>query len=993
LQVSGIFATFEQKMHRLLYRFFAFCLLSAALVVVFAFVVKQEDQPGPNRADEISPDSLMGKANEMGKLQPDSAIFYYEKAALGFQKQGAWAEWFDCINKVRDLYKTARKYQASIDYMRKASHTALTQIGETDTITAKVFTRLGTAYDLAGKYDSALIAYSKAVSVFEKYRIEDGTVATLQKNIGNIYGRRMDYQQATDHLGEALRIRLQLSDHAVAARIYNDLGVVYQNWKDFPKALDQYNLALKLISPDDVFQAVVQTNIAASYQGLGLFEQALKNLNQALNRFIVQYGPEHEYVSAVYLSIAQIAQEQGQTEEAIGKYETALSIAQKLYGNKHRDLIRIYTSMAEVYAEKHQFLTSLHYQQQSLIALLPSFNDTSVLVNPSEQQFIPDPWLFDVLQSKGELWQQQYRLTPDTVLLQHALNCFGLASRHINYMRRNYSSELSKLKLADLTYHNFEQALKVVVEQYRISSNKCWIDTALLFSEQFKAAVLLESVKDNEARLFADIPPDLLERDLQLRETLAQTEQQLFDLQQQKASPDTLNKINKQLFELRKQNRQLNSRIEQDYPGFARLKYETNTPGSKDIIEHLLDDKTGFIEYFTADSAIYAIVISKQQSFLAVLDKDKGFDSSIDTLRSLLSDPGLAQRQPDEAYRSFCQNAYYLYQTLLREPLSRLPEEISRLVIVTDGILGYLPFEALLTGLPEVSQPDFRNLTPHYLIQRYAISYGASATLLLEQQATRSKRASELFAAFAPSYSQPDSLTTAQNKVAELKGAAAEVRQISELTGGRVLSGNEASKTNFKNQAEQYQILHLAMHGTVNDENPMYSYLLFTQTPATPNDYARLHTYELYTMNLNADLAVLSACSTGEGKAQHGEGIMSLSRGFIYAGCPAIVMSLWKAADNGTQKIMTFFYQNLLQNQLKDIALQQAKLRFLTDADRITANPFYWATFVLLGNAQPIPTGYSFTFWALSIFALIGLFAAFFRIWRKNGFKKLNIGG
>lgn len=102
---------------------------------------------------------------------------------------------------------------------------------------------------------------------------------------------------------------------------------------------------------------------------------------------------------------------------------------------------------------------------------------------------------------------------------------------------------------------------------------------------------------------------------------------------------------------------------------------------------------------------------------------------------------------------------------------------------------------------------------------------------------------------------------------------------------------------------------------------------------------------------------VPSACSTGEGRALRGEGIMSLSRGFIYAGCPSIVMSLWKAADDGTQKIMVHFYQALLQHTGKDIALQQAKLQYLSNADQITAHPFYWATFVLLGNPNAMKQG------------------------------------
>ncbi len=956
-------------------------LWSAAVAVILAFTIGQDRQPHLSSANNIPPDSLVKRADALLKSSPDSALMIYDRAAEAFRIDKNWTQWFECINKMRDIHKTARKYQASINHMREAAQTAIVQIGETDTITAKVLMRLGTAYEIAGKYDSALMVYQQAVSVFELHQIEDATVATLQKNIGNIYGRRMDYQQATDRLSEALRIRLQLNDQNVAARIYNDLGIVYKNWKDFPKALEQYNKALKLINPEDSFKPVVLTNIADSYKGLELYDKALDFLLQALQQFTREYGPEHEYVSEVHHSIADLAQQQGKTEEAIKQFELALSIAHKLYGSKHRDITDIYSAMADTYAANGQYAKALQNCQQALTALLPSFNDSSATVNPSEKQFIPDPWLFTVLQSKGKMWHNQYRTAPDTGYLHHALSCFSLAAKHINYLRRSYSSELSKLKLAELTYNNFEQGMQVVAELYQQTGNSSWVDTALLFSEQYKAAVLLESVKDNEARLFANIPPELLDRDLQLRETLAQTEQQLFDQQQLQAPPDSLEKLNKQLFDLRKQSQQLGNRIEREFPQYAKLKFETTTPATKDISGKLLDKQTAFIEYFTADSAIYAIVITKQKVQFMVFNKDSTFERRIETLRELLAQPTYAQRNPKEAYRQFAENANSLYQTLLHQPLSQLPDDITRLIIVPDGKMGYLPFEALLTALPDTPQPVFRDLIPFYLIQKYAVSYGTSATLLLEQQHPKQKRATQLLAAYSPDYSRPDSLSNAKSAMAELKGAAQEVQQITQLTGGRAFTGSEATKSQFKDQAGNYQILHLAMHGVVNDENPMYSHLLFTQSPTTPNEYAQLHTYELYTMNLRADLAVLSACSTGEGRALRGEGIMSLSRGFIYAGCPSIVMSLWKAADDGTQKIMVHFYQALLQHTGKDIALQQAKLQYLSNADQITAHPFYWATFVLLGNANAIETGTNRWYWVVLLLALGGVIWATRKWW------------
>ncbi|OWY22783.1 CHAT domain-containing protein [Sphingobacteriales bacterium UPWRP_1] len=936
----------------------------AAVALLLAFTVFAPPQG-------IDPtDSLYETANRLQKQNlPDSAIALFQQAANGYKTARNWQQWFDCINKVREIYKSSRNFQASVQHMQQAAQIALSEIGATDTITARVLTRLGTAYDIWGKFDSAMIAYQQAVAIFEIHHVEDATVATLQKNIGNIYGRRMDYQQATDHLSEALRIRLQLNDVEVAARIYNDLGIVYQNWNDFDKALEQFNRALALLKPDDGFRAVVFTNIAASYQGQQQFGKAGSYLQQALQLFIHQYGNTHEYVSAAYLSMAQVQQQQGNFDQAIAGYRQSLNIAKQLYGDKHRDITRIYAGIAGAYADISQPAQALQYYQNALTALLPFFNDTMPTANPSEKHFIPDPWLFDILQSKGEVWLQLYRHQPDTVLLHRALSCFGLAAKHINFLRRSYASELSKLKLSNLTYSNFERAMWAATQLYAHQPNQHMADTALLFAEQYKAAVLLESVQNNEARLFSNLPPKLLEEDRQLRETLAQTEQHYFEMQQQQAPDDSLQLTDKKLFDLRRKSNRLTQLIEQQYPQYNRLKFEAKTAGIADISGKLLNENTALINYFTADSSIYAIVVTRPTAVLYTLNKTPAFEQDLDTIRTLLSQPGAVQRNTKQAFAVFTQCAHRLYNTLLQQPLAQMPAGINRLIIVPDGKLGYLPFEILLPTLPDSTRADFRTLAPLYLLQRYAISYGASATLLLEQQtAAHHQTAAKLFAGFAPQYiQQPGNNNPPQDTQAQLQGAVEEVAQIAQLTGGQAFLDQTATKERFKNMAGKYKIIHLAMHGEVNDQNPMYSKLLFTQPPGASADEAELNTYELYTMNLNADLAVLSACSTGEGQVQKGEGIMSLSRGFIYAGCPSIVMSLWKAADASTRQIMQTFYQNLMQQKNKDVALQEAKLAFLASADRLTSYPFYWATFVQLGNTQPIPTQHAFVFWLLCL--------------------------
>ncbi len=154
---------------------------------------------------------------------------------------------------------------------------------------------------------------------------------------------------------------------------------------------------------------------------------------------------------------------------------------------------------------------------------------------------------------------------------------------------------------------------------------------------------------------------------------------------------------------------------------------------------------------------------------------------------------------------------------------------------------------------------------------------------------------------------------------------------------GKAWLAREATERNFKENANNYGILHLAMHGLLNDQDPMFSKLLFIQNDTLEGGF--LNAAEIY--DLNAQLAVISACNTASGKINRGEGIMSLSRAFMYAGCPSIVASLWKAPDAATSKIMVHFYENLNKGLTKSEAIRQAKLAYLEDNPGISSHPFF----------------------------------------------------
>jgi CHAT domain-containing protein len=160
----------------------------------------------------------------------------------------------------------------------------------------------------------------------------------------------------------------------------------------------------------------------------------------------------------------------------------------------------------------------------------------------------------------------------------------------------------------------------------------------------------------------------------------------------------------------------------------------------------------------------------------------------------------------------------------------------------------------------------------------------------------------------------------------------------------------------------------------MRDDDPLYSMLAFTNVDNTDEtEDNRLYAYEIYNMKLNAQMAVLSSCNSGFGKMLKGEGMMSLARGFMYAGCPSIIMTLWQVADKSSSELMTSFYKYLKRGKSKQEAMRLAKLDYLETADDLTSNPYFWSAFVVLGDSTPIYRKSGVAYWMIIVTLFLGM--------------------
>jgi CHAT domain-containing protein len=329
-----------------------------------------------------------------------------------------------------------------------------------------------------------------------------------------------------------------------------------------------------------------------------------------------------------------------------------------------------------------------------------------------------------------------------------------------------------------------------------------------------------------------------------------------------------------------------------------------------------------------------------------------------------------------EAKSTFIRNGHELFQSII--PQGPRFEGCSLLTIIPEGILSLIPFEILLTREVEHDLQDYRKLP--YLLADKTITYSYSTTLLFYRLG-RPAHPSRRILAVAPDYRLDqreisDFIRLHADRMPILKGVVDEVRAIRRIAGGKVLLGREANEHRFKRLAPDYSVLHLAMHTIPDDQEPMNTCLVFTPGKTGGED-GLLFAHELYNYSWNASLAVLSACETGSGQLITGEGVLSLARGFIYAGCPNLIMTLWAVDDKSSQVVMENFYRKIGSGENMADGLRNAKLQYLESADKLHAHPHFWAGYVFLGNNDPAPSSRQPAWLLLAIPAALTLLALF----------------
>ncbi|MCF8245134.1 MAG: tetratricopeptide repeat protein [Saprospiraceae bacterium] len=848
---------------------------------------------------------------------------------------------------------------------------------------AALYNNLGAVANWRGDYRTAIENFEKALKISEKNLGENHPdVANIYANTGILLLNRGDITKALAFFKKAYDIRIRFfgqKNHLVA-RTCNYLGDCYLQKKDNDSAYEWYNKAILIFEglpigdPSDF--AEYKNDLGYYFEKMGNFQSALQYYNEALNVVRKQPGKQDLDVANSIARIGNLLLSKSSFKEARQHFLQALGITKRFLGDKHPDVAQIYGKLA--LSSVNDARLSLAYCDSAMMAI----NYTKA--NSFNFETVSSPLaLLDILEKKGKLLQSFYVQQKQRKWLDDADTTYATGMQLIDFVKITLEEPGSRQALLDNYFLIYENAIAVKCELKNLSSDKRFWHEAFEISERSNATLLLEALQSVHAGRFSEIPDSLLSEEYASKIDLAFLEKQVFEeqLKGADANQQKLLEMNSHIFSLQQKYARLMDGLRRDYPRYFKLKYAPEVVTVPEIQKKLLRPSENMVGYFVGEENIFAFVISEDKFEVVTIPKEFPLESWVEEFRNSIFQYNPASKDVEYLSQKYVNLGYELYELLFQPIRSHLTG--NQVVILPGGVLGYLPFDALLATPPD----EYGSFDTHdYLIKQYQFSYSYSATLHKEMVGRNVGWRKGGFVGFAPSYGG-DSLNLRRNDpwravLGNLKFNKPEVVNIQQIMGGKIYLDSAATEQNFMRFAPDAGILHLAVHAKSNDEHGEYSYLAFFQTiDSVENELVFVK--DLYSMRINAALVVLSACETGIGELQRGEGIVSLARGFSYAGAASIVTTLWSVDDFASSEIMEFFYLNLKAGNSKDEALRQAKLTFLNKKKGSNAShPLYWAAFIPVGDMTPIKEN-QLLFWVVGGIAGLGLLLGF-QIFRRK---------
>lgn len=941
--------------------------------------------PSHEKALKIREQLLPNHKSDQAITHENLGVFYintsnYEKASYHLKKAlqintsyfGPEHQKTGIIHKIIGiLYIYMGKHEQSIKHSKKFSDISIKNYGENHLYVGESFNSIGVAYIELGKQDDALYYYQKANKIFVNNN-HLPLSGLSYNNLGNIYHNKGKYDKALKYYHKSLQIQLKLypKNHPLIAGGYNNIGITLKNLGDYEEALKYYDKALtirkSIYGEKSRFTADTYHNIGISYENKGEFDIALEYYHKALNIYTEIFGNKnHLKISDVYINIASVNYKKNKFDEALLNYSEVIKILEQNYGEENLISAKPLNQIGLIYSKLGHHKKAIEYHKKSLVA-----NKKNKATNISYTSFSPDEYydsliLLETLKGTAfSLWQKNRSSENSLDTFKKIFGIYHNLDQLIHHKRQSYLNYQDKVTFSHLTKGIYQDAVIVYNQAFETYKKLDYLKQAFYYNEQSKASALKELLNEDQAKNFVGLPKEALELEKVLKTDIAHYNSKVTNETSKKSiDSNKLREYQNNLFDLQLKQDSLIKVLEKNYTDYHRLKYNNDHLSITDI-QRRLNKNTSILEFFTTDSSTYVFTITKQNIHSTKLSTP-GIEKQIEQWKASILTKNIQE------YKTIGHHLHNMLLAPVKEQLSG-----DELIVIPDGPLWHLNFDLLLTN--QIASNDPKNFP--YLLRQYAISYANSANILFTEYSKNSN--TELLKeclAFSFSSEEKDSdnqaiaLEVLRNTNDDLPGTREEILAISEILNGKYYYGSKAIETNFKQQVNRYNILHLALHGEVDNQHPENSKLYFTKSKDTLEDNV-LYSHELFALNIPAELAVLSACNTGSGKIAAGEGIMSLGNAFQYAGTKSLLLSSWEVYDQTTPELMRHFYSNLKEGMNKPKALQKAKLEVLNASEITLSHPFYWGSFYLIGNPDPISFDTSYTsYWILGGILTFGL--------------------
>jgi CHAT domain-containing protein len=858
----------------------------------------------------------------------------YQEALELYRRAGASSEEAETLRSIGVTHQSLGEIQKALEKYSEALPILRTIADRREE--GAILNDIGLAYRSLGETQKALEKYSEALPILRALGDRQGEAATLH-NIGAAYRSLGETQKALDKFSEALPIFRTVGDRRGEANTLNIIGLVYDSLGEPQKALDKLNEALPIRRAigDRGGEAVTLNNIGTVYDSLGEMQKALDKYNEALpiRRAIGDRGGE----AATLNNIGAAYRSLGEMQKALDKFNEALSIRRAI-------------------GERSQ-------EAQSLLRI-------------------------------AQVEQQSGNLTLAHQTIEQAISI-------IESMRANISGQGLRVSFFASRQEFYQSYIDILIQMQRQNPAAAFDSLALEVSERARARSLLELLTESRADIRQGVDGSLLERERSLQQLLNGKAAAQFALLNRKHTPAQAEAFAKEIASLTTEYEELKGQIRARSPRYAALT-QPQPLSLAEIQEQVLDPDTMLLEYSLGDNASHLFVVSQTSITSHQLPKRTEIEAATRRVRELLTAPqpqpgdteAKYQARVKEAREGYWTQAAELSRMLLGPAASRLGNK--RLAIVADGALQYIPFAALTAPSPGNDGGQNSGAEPQPLfVEHEIVSLPSASTLAtLRRETAGRKPAEKSLAVLAdPVFTDDDARVKrdvgkvrAKEKTRsadsnEIDIASLPVVRSGRETGvigaeggfGRLISTRreaeaisalvperermqaldfEASRTTaLRPELGEYRIVHFATHGMLNNVHPELSGIVLSLVDKEGHQQdGFLRLQDIYNSKLPAELVALSACQTGLGKEIKGEGLIGLARGFMYAGAPRIVASLWKVDDRATSELMKRFYQGMLGPEAlrPAAALRQAQLSIWKEKQ--WREPYYWAAFVLQGE-------------------------------------------